>query len=69
MWLESYQILSREFNMTVVGVSNVGDVKGGPWDGHKCIGCSLAVGPGGKVLTRSPYGKSAVNLNTILVKL
>ena len=26
--------------MTVVGVSNVGPITGGPWAGRKCIGCS-----------------------------
>lgn len=65
LWLGSYQTLSREYNMTVVGVSNVGDVTGGPWDGYKCIGCSLAVGPGGKVLGKSPYGKDKVDLKII----
>jgi hypothetical protein len=30
---------------------------GGPWAGRKCIGRSLAVGPGGAVLARGPYGE------------
>jgi hypothetical protein len=45
--------------MTVVGVSNVGWLRAGPWKGRKCIGCSLAVGPGGRVLAQGPYGEAA----------
>ena len=45
--------------MTVIGVSNVGPITGGPWAGRKCIGCSLAVGPGGEILAEGPYGEAA----------
>jgi hypothetical protein len=47
--------------VTVIGVSNVGWLTGGPWKGRKCIGCSLAVGPGG-VLARGAYGEAAEQL-------
>ena len=46
--------------MTVIGVSNVGPMTGGPWAGRKCIGCSLAVGPGGAVLAEGRYDAEAV---------
>jgi predicted amidohydrolase len=58
LWLDSYTELARLYDITVVGVSNVGWLTGGPWKGRKCIGCSLAVGPDG-VLARGPYGESA----------
>jgi predicted amidohydrolase len=58
LWLDSYTELARLYDVTVVGVSNVGPMTGGPWAGRKCIGCSLAVGPGG-VLARGPYGERA----------
>jgi hypothetical protein len=51
--------LTRLYDVTVIGVSNVGPITGGPWRGRKCIGCSLAVGPGGQVLARGPYGEAA----------
>jgi predicted amidohydrolase len=58
MWRESYTALAKQHDMTIVGVSNVGWMTGGPWQGRKCIGCSLAVGPGGpssaKALTATP---------------
>ncbi|MBN9520204.1 carbon-nitrogen hydrolase family protein [bacterium] len=59
LWLDSYTELARLYDVTVVGVSNVGPMAGGPWAGRRCIGCSLAVGPGGTVLARGPYGSDA----------
>ena len=60
MWVESYTTLAREYRMPVVGVSNVGPVVGGDWDGWRCVGCSLAVGLDGRVLARGPYGEEAL---------
>jgi predicted amidohydrolase len=65
LWLGAYTTLTTCYNMTVVGVSNVGWLRAGPWKGRKCIGCSLAVGPGGKVLAQGPYGEAAVALIVI----
>src|SRR4051812_47788772 len=59
LWLDSYTELARLYDLTILGVSNVGRLTNGPWRGRKCIGCSLAVGPGGVVLARGPYGASA----------
>jgi predicted amidohydrolase len=59
LWLGAYRTLTREQPMTVVGVSNVGWLTGGPWKGRKCIGCSIAMGPGGELLAMGPYGDSA----------
>lgn len=59
LWRAGYGPLARRFGMSVVGVSNVGWITGGPWEGRKCIGCSLAMGPGGVILAESPYGESA----------
>jgi predicted amidohydrolase len=60
MWVEAYGQLARLYDMAVVGVSNVGPVEAGPWAGRRCVGCSLAVGPGGAVLARGPYGSEAL---------
>lgn len=65
MWLEAYTALATDYRMPVVGVSNVGPVVGGEWDGWRCIGCSLAVGPGGDVLARGPYGQEALLTLTV----
>jgi predicted amidohydrolase len=59
LWRDSYTELARLYDVTVIGVSNVGPITGGPWAGRKCIGCSLMVGPGGEVLAEAPYGDRA----------
>lgn len=64
-WLKSYSELAARWSMSVVGVSNVGYVTGGPWDGYSCIGCSLAVGPGGALLARAPFGEGCEVLLTV----
>jgi predicted amidohydrolase len=60
IWREAYQALTTRFPMTVIGVSSVGDITGGPWTGRKCVGCSLAYGPGGVVLTEGPADEEAL---------
>ena len=67
-WLTSFGELTRLYDLTVVGVSNVGWIAGGPWDGRKCIGCSLAMGPGGEVLLHAPYGVDAEDLFVVEVE-
>jgi predicted amidohydrolase len=69
LWVRSYTTLARLYGMTVVGVSNVGRLREGPWRGRKCIGCSLAVGPGGEILARGPYGESAEALVVVPVRV
>jgi predicted amidohydrolase len=69
LWLDAYVPLARAYDLTVVGVSNVGWLSDGPWKGRKCIGCSLAVGPGGNILARGPYGDDAEDLHVVTVEL
>lgn len=59
-WRESYPSLTTKFPMTVIGVSSVGAITGGPWKGRKCVGCSLAYGPGGTVLAAGPADEEAL---------
>jgi predicted amidohydrolase len=59
LWLDNYGPVAREFGIWVAGCSNVGPVKIGPWAGHKCIGCSLVVGPNGSPEARGGYGENA----------
>jgi predicted amidohydrolase len=62
LWLDNYGPVAREFNLTIVGVSNVGPINAGPWQGRKCIGSSLVMGGDGRVLARGPYGERAESL-------
>jgi predicted amidohydrolase len=68
LWKTAYTTLTQLYDITVVGVSNVGWLRGGPWRGHKCIGCSLAVGPGGAILAEGPYGEAAESLIVVEIE-
>ena len=59
LWHDSYGPVARDFRLWIAGVSNVGEITGGPWSGRKCIGCSLLVGPDGEPRTVGPYGEAA----------
>lgn len=58
-WLDAYQAVAKAFSVSIIGVSNVGPVSAGPWQGWKCIGCSLAIGPDGEALLQGPYGQDS----------
>jgi hypothetical protein len=55
--------------MATVGVSGVGLMESGPWQGRHCIGSSLAMGADGRVLARLPFGVTAEDFRTIEVPL
>lgn len=59
LWLDHYGPVAREFALTIVGVSNVGPITAGPWQGRRCIGNSLVVGPDGREVLRGPHGERA----------
>lgn len=69
LWIGSYTSAARLYDMAIIGVSNVGWLRAGPWSGRKCIGCSLAIGPGGTKLAMGPYGEAAQALIPVEVEL
>jgi len=58
-WRRSYTPVAREFSVAIVSVSNVGSMVAGPWQGMKCIGCSLAIDASGEEILQGPYGIDA----------
>jgi len=69
MWKKAYINLAKLYEMLVVGVSNVGWINAGVWEGRKCIGCSLAIGPEGQILAEGPYGVTAERLVVVPIKI
>jgi predicted amidohydrolase len=67
-WIPAYSELASLYDATILGVSNVGLMSGGPWAGRPCIGKSLAIGPGGEILTRGPYGVDAEALTVVEIE-
>ena len=68
-WVTAYGALARETGMPVIGVSSVGPVVGGDWDGWRCIGASLAVGSDGEVVVQAPFGDLEETLVTVDIAL
>lgn len=62
-WREAYVPVAREFALWIASASNVGPISAGPWQGRRCIGCSLVIGPDGAEMLEGPYG---VDAETIL---
>jgi predicted amidohydrolase len=58
-WIESYRAMIAAGASAVIGVSNVGPVVDGAWAGHACIGASIAMGRGGRIAARGPFGVDA----------
>ncbi len=69
LWRDAYAEIARLYGVAVVGVSNVGEITGGPWQGRYCIGCSLAVGADGEELLQASYGVAAGELRTVELEL
>jgi len=69
LWKGAYATLAGLYEMPVVGVSNVGRITAGPWQGRKCIGCSLAIGPSGQTLAEGPYGETAEALIAVEIEI
>jgi predicted amidohydrolase len=62
VWRDCYVPVARDFDLWMVGVSNVGPITAGPWSGRKCIGCSLVIAPGGREVVQGRYGEDAKQL-------
>jgi predicted amidohydrolase len=69
IWDPAYTTLAEKRGLATVGVSNVGRLEAGPWEGRHCIGSSLAMGPDGSVLARAPYGVEAETMLPVDVPL
>jgi len=60
-WLKPLSILARLYNIVVVSTTSVGYIIGGPYEGKKQVGCSLAVGQQG-ILAQGQFNEFAGEL-------
>lgn len=60
-WVRPFSILARLYNVVVVGTTSVGYLVGGPYEGKKSVGCSLAVDANG-VQVRGAFNEFASQL-------
>ena len=66
-WLKPYRLICQTYGIAMVGVSCVGDVGAGAWEGWYNIGNSIAMGPSGKPLAILPFGKDAECIQIIRI--
>lgn len=55
-WLRPLKTLSELYGLVILTATSVGYVVGGPYEGKKMVGCSLAVGPAG-VIAQGSYNE------------
>ena len=60
-WIKPYTILSELYGLAIIGTTSVGVIVGGPYEGKKSIGCSLAVGREG-IVARGDFNEFAGEL-------
>jgi predicted amidohydrolase len=63
-WLKPYKILASYHNMVVLGSTSVGYIVGGPYEGKKMIGCSLAVDKTG-VIAQGEFNEFASDVKVV----
>ncbi len=60
-WLKPFSILAQLYNVVMVSTTSVGYIVGGPYEGKKSVGCSLAVDAHG-VQARGTFNEFASEL-------
>ncbi len=60
-WIKPYSILAKAYDLVVIGTTSVGYIVGGPYEGKKMVGCSLAVDRTG-IIARGPFNEFAGEL-------
>ncbi len=69
LWISAYRPISKIFDVWYVGVSNVGKLTDGEWEGWNCIGSSIAMNADGELVVQGPYGAEADTIIYIDVAL
>jgi len=60
-WIKPLSILADLYGLVVVSATSVGYIVGGPYEGKKMVGCSIACGPDG-VIDRGMFNELAGEL-------
>ena len=63
-WIKPYHILASYYNLVVLGSTSVGYIVGGPYEGKKMIGCSLAVDKTG-VIAQGEFNEFASDITVV----
>ena len=67
-WIKPYSILAKLYDLVIVGTTSVGYIVGGPYEGKKMIGCSLAVDRNG-IIAQGKFNEFAGELITVDIRM
>ncbi len=67
-WKEPYSIISNIFKIPVISTTSVGYIVGGPFEGKKMVGCSIAVDENG-LLTESDFNEFSSDIKFIEISI
>jgi len=67
-WVKPYHTLAELYDMVIVSVTSVGVIVGGPFEGKKMVGCSVAVGSEG-IIFRDKYNEFAGSLGIVDIEV
>lgn len=67
-WVKPLSDISKIYNIPFISVTSVGYIVGGPYEGKKMVGCSLAVDETG-VLAQGEFNEFAGDLKTVEITL
>ena len=66
-WIKAYEKIVHTYKLPMIGVSNVGKITCGAWEGYKCIGNSIVVSPDCDVIAL-PFGEAAECCTVVGIK-
>jgi predicted amidohydrolase len=67
-WIKPYKLISSLYENAIVGVTSVGYIVGGPYEGKKSVGCSL-VAQGGQLVGEARFNEFCGEVNTVDLSL
>jgi predicted amidohydrolase len=67
-WIEPLSIIAQKYQIPVLSTTSVGYIVGGPYEGKKMVGCSLAVDETG-ILAEGEFNEFAGDLKVVDVTL
>ncbi len=67
-WFKPFHTLANYYDIIVASTTSVGYIVGGPYEGKKMVGCSLAVDRSG-ILTEGKFNEFAGSLSVIDIQL
>lgn len=67
-WQKPLKLLSKLFNISVVATTSVGYIVGGPFEGKKMVGCSLAF-HAGKKISEGNYNEFSSDIKFIEINI